>query len=96
MPCTAQRTATIGLGLIAFGLLFSGAVKAQGRIVGGWGPEQFCTTRWGNPAPTCAYHTWEQCLATIRATGLNCEVNPFYEPLPNRAEGSRTHRHRAH
>jgi hypothetical protein len=91
MPGTTQRAATIGLGLIALGLLFDGTANAQ--TVGGWGPRQFCTTRFGGP-PTCAYTTWEQCLATIRGTGLNCVVNPYFTGAPARAEAPRTRRHR--
>jgi Protein of unknown function (DUF3551) len=84
----AQRPAAIGLGLIALALICEAPAKAQS--VGGWGPRQFCTTRFGGP-PTCAYSTWEQCLATIRGTGLSCQVNPFY-----RAQApARTSRHRS-
>jgi hypothetical protein len=83
----ARHMATIGLGLIALSVLFDGAAKAQ--IVGGWGPRQFCTSRFGGP-PNCAYTTWDQCLATIRGTGLSCQVNPYF-----RAEApARTRRHR--
>ena len=85
---STQRAAVIGLGLIALGFVFDGAAKAQ---PGMWGPAQFCTVRFGNP-PTCSYHTWEQCLATIPGTGLSCEVNPYYRAQAPRA--GKTHRHR--
>jgi hypothetical protein len=90
---TTQRAAAIGLGLIALGLVFDGAAKAQLGGPGGWGPRQFCTSRFGRP-PTCAYTTWEQCIATIRGTGLTCEVNPYF-----RAEAPgpvRRHKHPTH
>jgi hypothetical protein len=87
---TTQRAAAIGLALIALGVVFDGATKAQ---PGMWGPRQFCTVRFGNP-PTCAYYTWEQCLATIPGTGLRCEINPYYRA--NAPDPVKRHRHPTH
>jgi hypothetical protein len=44
--------------------------------------ERFCTFGGGfnsSGAPDCAFHTWEQCVASARGLGRYCGENPRYQ-----------------
>jgi hypothetical protein len=32
----------------------------------------------------CSYHTWQQCIASVRGAGGSCQANPWYEGPPPR------------
>ena len=45
--------------------------------------ERFCTYGGGgggfsSGAPDCAFHTWEQCIASARGLGRYCTTNPWW------------------
>jgi Protein of unknown function (DUF3551) len=59
--------------------------------------ERFCTFGGSRSGiPDCAYHAWEQCIATARGLGRYCGENPFWranqEPSSTQGKGRRRHR----
>jgi Protein of unknown function (DUF3551) len=61
--------------------------------------ERYCTRRMGGfgsgggAGLDCAFHTWEQCIASARGLGRYCIENPSWRPAPPRS-GARTTRDR--
>jgi Protein of unknown function (DUF3551) len=64
---------TLRHGVIALALIFSSAAYAQNYTSSEY-CDPWCTR---NDGRDCNYHTFWQCLATIRGTASTCYRNPF-------------------
>ena len=45
--------------------------------------------RIGGGAPNCGFVTQAQCMAAVSGTQGTCEMNPWYEPVPQRPRAGR-------
>jgi Protein of unknown function (DUF3551) len=88
-----MRFIVVGL-IIAAGALGSSAQPASAQF-----NDRYCTQGGlgGFGGMDCAYHTWEQCLASASGTGRHCTENPSFDPRTSGDAKVQTHhRHRTH
>jgi len=65
------------IGLVAV-VALSAASTSPGAAQESFFNERYCTiggSEWGGGIPDCAYHTWEQCVASARGLGRYCSEN---------------------